>query len=126
VLERRELLSITFDVRYEFDTNNFFNTQAKRDLLQQAANSLGARLNDNLTDITPGGTNTWSATFSNPSNGLAQSVPNLVVPANTIILFVGGSRSREPRRGLAGRGGSTRRGRWLGSTPSRPADKRVR
>src|SRR5262245_5858880 len=87
-LETRALLSITFDIRYNLDANNFFDTQAKKDGLQRAANALGAVLSDHLAAIFPFGGNPWSAAFQNPATGALQSLPNLVVPADTMILFV--------------------------------------
>ena len=54
-LEGRSLLAVTFQIDYSLDTNNFFNTQAKRDLLQTAANTIGQRLSDDLSAIIPGG-----------------------------------------------------------------------
>jgi hypothetical protein len=89
-LETRELLSITISIDYSFDTDSFFNTQAKRDLMQQAASVFSGVLNDSLTPITPGGIDTWTASFIDPATGSTRSVPNLNVPANTLIVYVGG------------------------------------
>src|SRR5437763_1373946 len=89
-LESRSLLSITIQLDYSLDSSNFFNTQARRDLLQTAANSIAGALNDDLLAIQPGGGNTWSAQFPNPSTGQQQTINNLVVPANTVIIYVGG------------------------------------
>lgn len=57
VLESRPLLT-TVLIDYSLDTNNFFNTDAKRVLLQSAADALGSRLTDSLTAINPSGGNT--------------------------------------------------------------------
>jgi len=89
-LETRCLLSgITFQFDYTYDTNNFFDTQAKKDLLEQAAaiyeggmtgsaiNHYG--INDTLNAIQPGGGNTWSAVFTSPGSGATLSVDNLSI-----------------------------------------------
>src|SRR3954464_8536274 len=89
-LEGRSLLAVTFQIDYSLDTNNFFNTQAKRDLLQLAADVLAGRLDDTLQAIAPSGTNTWSARFTPPGTGTLQAVANLSAPANTIIIYAGG------------------------------------
>lgn len=90
ILEQRTLLSgITVQIDYTYDTNNFFNTTAKRELMQDAADLVADHFNDSLAAITPGSGNTWQAEFSHPSTGALTAVPNLSVPANTIILYVG-------------------------------------
>jgi hypothetical protein len=104
-LEQRCLLSINITIDYSYDTNQFFNTPDKRDLIQQAADVVTSALNnDHLTAISPTGSNTWSASFANPATGAIQTVANLAVPADTIIIFVG-SRSL-PGTGEAGLGGA--------------------
>lgn len=90
-LEVRQLLSninIVFD--YTYDTNGFFNTAAKQALLTQAASAFTSHFSDNLAAITPSGTNTWTATFINPSTGASQSISNLSIANGTIIIYVGG------------------------------------
>jgi hypothetical protein len=67
------------------DTNNFFDTQAKKDLLQTAADSLANRLADHLLAITPGPSgfgfdNTWDAIFDNPATGAGHDITDLTVP----------------------------------------------
>src|SRR4051794_15583819 len=61
-LDDRTLLSVTVRIDYSLDTRNFFNTQARRDLLQAAADTVASRLADALDAITPGAGNTWTAT----------------------------------------------------------------
>ncbi|MGE3820446.1 MAG: Calx-beta domain-containing protein [Isosphaeraceae bacterium] len=90
-LEERTLLSLTIRIDYSYDTLNFFNTQAKRDLMQLAANALASHLDDSLLAINPSGQNTWEAVFPHPGNGQTIGITNLVVPANTFIIYVGGS-----------------------------------
>jgi hypothetical protein len=79
-------INVQFD--YTFDTGGFFASQARRDLLTQAAGTF-TPFTDSLSAITPSGQNTWDAQFSHPSADSVASVPNLNVPANTVIIYVG-------------------------------------
>ncbi|MFO0912639.1 MAG: cadherin domain-containing protein [Pirellulales bacterium] len=100
-LEARRVMAVTIAIDYSYDTNNFFDTQAKRDLLQQAADSIGQYLNDSLSAIVPGnkpGAGSWSALFTAPGTGLNVSESDLTIPANTILVYAGG-------RDLGGSGG---------------------
>ena len=90
--------------------------------MQLAANTLGSALGDNLAAITPAGANTWQASFPSPSTGAEQTVTNLAVPANTIIVYVGGRPL--PSQGEAGdgsTGGFTANGdqNWLNTVAAR-------
>ena len=84
------MLSLTIQINYDFDTDNFFNTQAKKDAMQTVANQVAATINDHLAAIVPSGPNIWTATFVDPSTGADREVNNLVVPADTLIVYVGG------------------------------------
>ena len=122
VMETRVLLSLAVVVDYSYDTDHFFNTQAKKDLMQAAADALGSQLNDNLTAITPNGFNTWSAQFPDPSTGTIRSVSNLNVPTGTLILYVGGGHlSGSSEAGLGSTGGYNASGdqNWLNDVASR-------
>jgi hypothetical protein len=101
-LEPRTLLSVTIQLDYSLDTSNFFNTQAKKDLMQLAANSVAGSLGDSLAAIVPSGGNTWTGTIMDALVGFNQSFMNLDVAANTIIVFVKGSAL--PGTGEAGLG----------------------
>jgi hypothetical protein len=84
------LLSISLQIDYRYDSTHFFDTPAKRDLMQSAANVVASALsNDHLAAIVPAGSNTWTASFPDPATGANQTVANLTVPADTVILFVG-------------------------------------
>ncbi|HEV8061049.1 MAG TPA: matrixin family metalloprotease [Gemmataceae bacterium] len=102
-LEERLTLTITIDLDYRFDTSGFFNDPARQAILQFAANTLASRLNDSLSAIDPTGQNTWDAQFPNPETSSEASLSNLVVPANTLVIFVG---ARDlPSGGELGEGG---------------------
>ncbi len=121
-LEVRSLpsaLSIIID--YSHDTNNFFDTQAKRDLFQLAADTYAARIIDNLTAINPSGSNTWAAEFTDPATGNTVQTQNLNVPTDTIIVFAGGRDLSDDTLGVGGPGGYSAHGSatWLGTVDHR-------
>lgn len=92
-LEPRSLLSglvIQFD--FSLDTNNFFNTQAKRDLMTQAAQVFTDRISDDLKEIKPNINigNTWEAIVTNPATAGQDSIANLLIATDTIRVYVGG------------------------------------
>jgi hypothetical protein len=80
---------ITITIDYSLDTNKFFNTQAKKDILQATADTYATKLTDNLTAITPGGGNTWQEVFYNPSTGNVQTITDPTVPVNTVVIYAG-------------------------------------
>ena len=89
-LEERALLSLSIQINYDYDTNDFFNTQAKKDAMQSVANQVAATINDHLAAIVPSGTDTWGESFIDPSTGEDREVDNQVLPADTLIVYVGG------------------------------------
>ncbi|MBI3466203.1 MAG: hypothetical protein HY000_24580 [Planctomycetes bacterium] len=89
-LERRELLLVRASIDYSFDTNNFFNTPEKRDLMQSAADTVVGRFADDLGAIVPGSGNTWTAMFWAPGSGLVAGVPNRTIAANEVVFYAGG------------------------------------
>jgi hypothetical protein len=96
-------LNIVID--YSYDTNHFFDTQEKKDVLQSVVNLYEARITDDLLAIEPSGSNTWSALFTNPATGLQTSVFNLIVPTDTIIIYAGGRDLANDTLGVGGPGG---------------------
>ncbi|MGK7950306.1 MAG: hypothetical protein AB4368_16370 [Xenococcaceae cyanobacterium] len=116
-IQRAEAVGITFD--YTYDTNNFFdpNTtvgQQRRTTLTQAGNYFTDYISDSLLAIENNpssptgigyGSNTWTADFFHPGTGSIQSITNLTVPTDTIIIYAGG-RDFDPL-GEGGRGGFT-------------------
>lgn len=95
--------TITFQFDYTYDTSNFFadNPEAKVDL-QDAANFYSSLLGNQLGVIDPtaqsaidSSTDTWITDAFNPSdpNNTSSDIQlsNVVVPANTIIIYVGGT-----------------------------------
>ncbi|MDA1014493.1 MAG: GEVED domain-containing protein [Planctomycetota bacterium] len=109
ILEDRALLTaIVFD--YSLDTNNFFDTQAKKDLLQTVADSLAEQITDDLLAITPGPSgqgfnNTWTTDFNHPATGAEHNIVDLSVPADTVIIYAGGRDLPGSTVGMGGPGG---------------------
>ncbi|MEZ6193894.1 MAG: matrixin family metalloprotease [Phycisphaerales bacterium] len=110
-------INIVFD--YSLDTNNFFNTQAKRDVMDAAAAVFEA-FTDQLAAITPGtvynqGTanqfsDTWTASFTHPGTGSSYTVNNLSIAADTILVYAGGRNLPGSTLGEGGPGGFTANG----------------
>ncbi len=105
-------ITIRFD--YTYDTSGFFNMPARRSVLEAAADVFESRLTDDLQALTPGGNNTWTAQFAHPSrDGETVEVENLRVPADTVIIYVGGKDLPDGARaslGFGGPGGFSARG----------------
>ncbi|HUR54535.1 MAG TPA: choice-of-anchor D domain-containing protein, partial [Gemmataceae bacterium] len=80
-------LHVQFD--YRFDTTGFFGDPLRRQVLQAAADDLTSHLHDRLDAIAPGGGNTWTASLNRPDTNQPVQIPDLVVPADTLIVFVG-------------------------------------
>lgn len=89
-LEAREVPAISILIDYSHDTTGFFlNNPTAQATLQTAANDLAAQLSASLPAINPGGGNTWSESFFDPSTGQEVSVNNPSVAANTIVVYAG-------------------------------------
>src|SRR5436309_936926 len=69
-------ITIRFD--YTYDTNSFFSgaNVDRRNYLEAAAQVFTSTITDSLLAITPGGSNTFTAKFSNPSTGSQVSLSN--------------------------------------------------
>jgi hypothetical protein len=115
-----QAINIVFDYRY--DTNGFFtsNPNAKVDL-EAAGQFFDSLLTDSLSAITPTGSNTWSAVFTNPATGSSTSVDNLSIAANEILIFVGGASLTGSTLGEGGPGGYSDSGTqtWLNTIAGR-------
>lgn len=103
-------LDIVFD--YRFDRSGFFDTATvegaqRRSVLEAAADAYDS-FSDALAPISPGGgTDSWRVTFKHPSWTTffeQTTVENLVVPANTMIIFVGSAFSASSVLGAAENG----------------------
>ena len=65
-LEERALLSLTIKIDYTYDSSNFFDTPAKRNVMEAAANSIASVLNDNLLAIQASGSEHLDRRFPQP------------------------------------------------------------
>lgn len=94
-LQPRILPAITFQFDYSLDSTNFFdpiNHPERRQVLEQAGNELGSRLQDTILEIIPhkfNAADTWTATFEDPSSGGTFDVDDLIVGENIIRVYVG-------------------------------------
>lgn len=96
-------VGIQFD--YTLDTNGFF-TAERKSLLEQAAHVFTDRFQDTLAAIpAAAGSDTWTAKFFNPATGAQDTKLNMVVPANTLIVFAGGRDFPDATLGQGGPGG---------------------
>jgi hypothetical protein len=80
-------LSIRFD--YSLDSNGFFASQERKNILQSVANSIISKFSDQLTAIQPTGTSQWTAKFVNPGSGAQETRTNLSIAANEILIYAG-------------------------------------
>ncbi len=126
VFETRVLLSggITFQFDDSHDNSGFFaaNPQAMT-VIQEAGQILGSVLQNSLAPINPdpGAGDTWTAVTFNPSDPSQNiDVSNLSVPADTIVVYVGGT-TGVSWDGLGGPGGYTDSGlsSWLSTVAAR-------
>ncbi|MDG2220622.1 MAG: dockerin type I domain-containing protein [Rubripirellula sp.] len=110
--ETSSQLRVRFD--YSLDSSNFFSGEGfnRRALLDLAAESLVGRFADDLTAIVPGGLSQWQPAVFHPSSGpanqsrgtLVDLSPNLSIPENEIIVYVGARDLPGNNRGVGGGG----------------------
>lgn len=113
-LESRVVLSLTIQLDYSYDSAGFFTShpQAKT-ILQEAAQYLGSTIHDHLQAITspPSSNDSWTASPFDPSNINSRlNFSNLTVPADTIIVYAGGSALGSNTLGEGGPGSYAYRG----------------
>jgi hypothetical protein len=122
VLEDRFLPSITVQFDFSYDSTGFFNDPVRRASLDQAASAIGNHFSDSLSAIIPNASvgDIWAANFVDPPIG-AHSIPNLVVPANTLIVYAYGEPLTGSEAGLGGPGGYSASGdqAWLNTVATR-------
>ncbi|RMF83954.1 MAG: peptidase M10A and M12B matrixin and adamalysin [Nitrospirae bacterium] len=96
--------TIQFD--YGYDTGGFFSSHpnAQTDL-QAAGHYFETRITDTLSAITSGGPNHFTASFTDPATGNPTSISDYSVPADTLVVFVGGQNLGGSALGQGGPGG---------------------
>lgn len=107
LLALQPVSAITIQIDYTYDTTNFFNTQAKKDAIEAVAKFYGDVLTDTLLRIDPAQYpgNSWTANFFHPVTGSLVTLTNPVIPADTIIVYVGARDLGGSVRGQGGPGG---------------------
>jgi hypothetical protein len=104
-LEAREVPAVSVLLDYSYDSSGYFNDPTRRALLQQAVNNVASQLDANLPAIAAPAGHSWSQVFFNPANGQQATVVNPTVPANTLVLYVGGRNTGGAAAAFGGGGG---------------------
>jgi hypothetical protein len=99
------LIDYTFDLRANGGSGFFTDHADARAVMELVALETGRRISANLAPIAPAGANTWTAAFFDPRTGGQVSVGNLNVPANSIVVYVGGRGMPGPQAAAGGFGG---------------------
>lgn len=103
----QQLPALTIKIDYTYDTSNFFNTPARKSAIEMVAKFYGDLIKDNLLRIDaaqfPGFS--WTANPIDPVTGGVLSIVNLVVPEDTIIVYVGARNLAGSTLGVGGPGG---------------------
>ncbi|AMV30105.1 FG-GAP repeat protein [Gemmata sp. SH-PL17] len=120
-LESREVPAVLIQFDYSRDLGGFFNNPEARAIMNRVASELGNSISANLAAITPGGGNTWSASFFDPATGGQTSVTNLAVGANTLQIFLGARALTGGEAGFGGFGGYSISGSqaWINTIQTR-------
>ncbi len=90
----RDVGALTLTLDYRYDTSGFFSAtsadgQARRAVLEGSASVLEGLFSDTLSAITPAGDNQFYARVESPGTGSQVELPNLVVPVDQVLVFVG-------------------------------------
>jgi hypothetical protein len=100
--------AIVIQLDYSYDLNGFFEQAGAKEAMRKAADLFEELITDSLLRIDPdayfGSGNTWTARASHPGTGGFIDLVDLIVPADTLIVFVGG-RNLGGSIGLGGPGG---------------------
>jgi hypothetical protein len=100
----QQVSAVNIEFDYVFDANNFFNTQAKKDVLNAAGSFFSGIIQDDLTAINSAGSNVFDARFSNPASGALTTINNFSVDADTLIVYAGGRTLSGSTLGMGGPG----------------------
>ncbi len=106
--QQAHAVKIELDYSYDEAGTDFFADSARRELLDLAVSHV-SRFVDDLSAITPTGSNTWTIQFFNPDTGSVESVVDPIIPEDTVRIYVG---ARQLGGTTLGRGGY---GGWSGS-----------
>lgn len=96
--ERAAAINILIDYRYdEAAVAPFFNTQAKKDVLQAAASRFSNVITETLLAATMNGTNDARIGFTHPVTGASHEISSATGTGNDSIFAVGGGAASEYR-----------------------------
>ncbi len=96
-------IDIVFD--YTYDTSGFFSDSLRKNLLNSAASIFESRITDTLTAIDSHGSNNFSLSIFNPSNGNNATISAADIALNEIRIYVGGDNLAGSTLGQGGPGG---------------------
>ncbi len=93
------------EVDYSFDTNNFFDTPAKREAMQAVADRYSRVITSELSAVSPGGTSTgtsagWRVGFTHPGTGASTQISTATSAATDPL--IGGTTTAANAYGFAG------------------------
>jgi len=100
--------AIDIQIDYSLDAGGFFNQAGAQEAMEAVAVFFEEKLTDSLLAIDQnafGGSVSWSAVTAHPATGGSTSFPAFVVPADTIIVFVGSRDLPAGNAGVASSGG---------------------
>jgi hypothetical protein len=101
-LESRRLFAVTIRVDYSLDSNGFFNPPERKAAIEFVAATFSQRFNDSLAAVSASGNNSFSLELTHPGTGTAFTINNPVIPADTVIMYVGGRDLPGSALGLGG------------------------
>lgn len=88
--------ALEIEIKYNLDNSKFFDVTGRKEALEAAAAFYEDIITDQLEEIDPssfdGVQRHWKPTYLEPGNNTPQAVPeanDLIVPADTIIIFAG-------------------------------------
>lgn len=94
-------------IDYSLDKNGFFGQPGSQEAMRAVCDYFESIITDNLARIDPAEWTgeTWQRRFFHPSTGADTLLPGLVVPEDTIVLYVGGRNDIGFALGRGGPGG---------------------
>ena len=82
---------LAFDIVFDYTYDTGFFNDTNKAILDEAASFFETYITDDFTAITSGGSNHFSAIFTNPGDRTSQvTLTDFDVAADTIVVFVGG------------------------------------
>lgn len=93
--------ALTIEIRYELAGSQFYNQPGAKEALRTAADFYEELITDHLGAINPAGYRgaVWTPTYAHPTTGVEVAMTaqaNLVVPADTIIIYAGAANLGAP------------------------------